>query len=59
MGIGSSGMGPAMGTWDGIQSWAELAGVELEPWEARTMIRLCVERANIQAEKLKSNSTNP
>jgi hypothetical protein len=36
-GRGSSGMGPAPLSSLEIRSWAELAGVRLEPWEHRAL----------------------
>jgi len=52
MGLTITGMAPAVVTWEGLASWCDLMGVDLEPWEALTMIRLGHLRANIESEKI-------
>lgn len=46
-GIAQNGMGPATGTWEGLQAWAMTMRITLEPWEAMTILRLCHTRAQI------------
>lgn len=50
MGMASGGMGPAVATWEGLTAWCARMRVDLEPWEARAMIRLGHIRAVVQSE---------
>lgn len=34
------GMGPSRVTWGTLTSWCALTATELEPWEARVLVRL-------------------
>lgn len=52
MGVAVNGMAPAVVTWEGVAAWSRLMGIDLEPWEAMTMIRLGHLRANTEAEKI-------
>jgi hypothetical protein len=51
----SMGLTPAFGppapTWGDIGSWAQLAGIHLEPWEARMLALLGIMRANAIAKE--------
>lgn len=38
--VGSGGMGPVPIGWADIQTWQTLTAVDLDPWEARTLVRL-------------------
>jgi hypothetical protein len=49
-GLSSGGMGVPVVTWEGLHSWACLSKVEMEPWEALTMVRLGHLRAIISSE---------
>ncbi|MBN8960575.1 MAG: hypothetical protein J0H71_05540 [Rhizobiales bacterium] len=49
-GLPSGGMGPAVATWESLEAWTRQMRVELEPWEARAMIRLGHLRAVVQSE---------
>lgn len=55
LGVMQNGNGPATVTWDGLSAWSRLVRVALEPWEARTMVRLGVLRANIISEKMEAD----
>lgn len=44
------GFGPAVVTWQALASWAGFMRVDLEPWEARTIVRLGATRAAILSE---------
>lgn len=50
MGMASGGMGPAVATWEGLTAWCARMRVDLEPWEAKAMIRLGHIRAVVQSE---------
>lgn len=49
-GLPSGGMGPAAPTWENLQAWRDHMRLDLEPWEARAMIRLGHIRAVVQSE---------
>ncbi|EPR09869.1 hypothetical protein M527_07005 [Sphingobium indicum IP26] len=38
--LSATGMGPASLAWSEIRDWQSLIGIELTPWEARTLHRL-------------------
>src|SRR2546423_776850 len=50
-GLASGGFGPPVVTWEALDAWCRLTGVTLEPWEARTLIRLGQRRAVIESEE--------
>lgn len=50
-GLASGGFGPPVVTWEALDAWCRLTGVTLEPWEARTLIRLGQRRAIIESEE--------
>lgn len=56
LGVASSGMAPAQVTWNDVATWAHLTGIELEPWEARTLVLLGATRTGIQAEKMQAST---
>jgi hypothetical protein len=47
----AGGFGPPVVTWEALDAWCRLTGVALEPWEARTLIRLGQRRAIIESEE--------
>lgn len=47
----STGMGPAIIGWRDLQSWQELLGISLHPWELRILRKLS---ADFLAQSLKS-----
>ncbi len=59
MGIASNGFGPALITWEGLQSWSALRGIDLDRKDALTLIRLGHRRAMILEEKTKDARKNP
>ncbi len=44
-GVASNGFGPAMVTWRDLAAWSELTMTQIEPFEARALIRLSLTRA--------------
>lgn len=46
----STGMGEAMIGWRDIEAWQSINGVEVQPWEARTLRRLSRDFLNQQYE---------
>lgn len=59
MGLAISGMAPAVVTWEGLRAWAGFMNLDLEPWEARTMIEMGYRRAVIESEaKPKASSSS-
>jgi hypothetical protein len=50
-GLAVTGMAPSVVTWEGLESWARQMGVDLEPREARTLVRLGQKRAEILSEE--------
>lgn len=38
--MGTGGMGPTAVAWADLMHWQALSAVELDPWEARTLMRL-------------------
>jgi hypothetical protein len=53
-----AGFGPATVTWEGLAAWCALTGETPEPWEARTLVRLGVLRANILSEEKPGDRSN-
>ena len=51
MGLAVSGMAPPVITWEGLAAWRAQMGVDLEPWEARTVVRMSCLRASILSEE--------
>lgn len=51
LGLSSNGFGAALITWDSLQAWQQLRGVDLDPQDALTLIRLSHRRAVILEEK--------
>ncbi|QUS39557.1 hypothetical protein RPMA_12455 [Tardiphaga alba] len=51
MGLAISGMAPPVVTWEGLAAWRMQMGIELEPWEARTIVRLGYLRAAVLSEE--------
>ena len=51
MGLASNGMGVPIVTWESLFAWRCQMGVDLDPWEARALVRLGSLRAEILAEK--------
>lgn len=49
------GLGPAVVTWQALVSWADVMRNDLEPWEARTLVRLGAVRAAILSEDAGGN----
>ncbi|WP_296741444.1 hypothetical protein [Mesorhizobium sp.] len=58
MGITSNGFGPALITWDVLQSWSMLRGIALDPKDALALIKLGHSRATILIEKPKDAGKN-
>jgi hypothetical protein len=52
-GIEAPGFGAPVVTWEAVAAWCSLCEVELEPWEARTLVELGQVRAMILLEKPK------
>jgi hypothetical protein len=52
LGLAITGMAPAAVTWEGVTSWAALMRIDLEPWEAMTIVRLGTIRASIQSQEM-------
>lgn len=50
-GLPQGGFGPAVVTWESLNAWSQLTDTELEPWEARTLIRLGARRAAVMGEE--------
>lgn len=59
MGISSNGFSPALITWEGLRAWSDLRGIDLDPKDALTLIRLGHRRAIILEEKAKDAGKNP
>lgn len=57
-GAESGGWGPPVVTWSTLRAWCEITGSQLEPWEARLIIRLGALRAEIISEKSASGDQN-
>jgi hypothetical protein len=58
MGISSNGFSPALITWEGLRAWSALRGIDLDPKDALTLIRLGHRRAIILEEKAKDAGKN-
>lgn len=59
MGLSSNGFGPAVITWENLTAWSALRGVDIEPRDALTLIRLGHRRAIVLEEKAKNAGKNP
>jgi hypothetical protein len=51
-----SGFGPAIVTWPALANWASFMRLDLEPWEARTLVRLGTTRAAVLSEDVGDGS---
>jgi hypothetical protein len=51
LGLASNGFGAALITWESLQAWQRLRGLEIDPNDASTLIRLSHRRAVILEEK--------
>jgi hypothetical protein len=49
-GLASGGEGYPPVTWEGLRAWSAQMHIDLEPWEAETLITLGFMRVNIYAE---------
>ena len=54
-----SGMGEAPVSWETIDAWQRLTGIELDPWEARTIRRLSSAYVGQRYEARKPNCPPP
>jgi hypothetical protein len=52
MGMASGGMSYPVITWEGLQAWALLMQIDIEPWEIDVLMNLSCTRANVHAEQL-------
>lgn len=50
LGLPLNGMAPPVVTWDVLRAWALQMQIDLEPWEALTLVRLGSARAAIISE---------
>lgn len=50
-GVAANGMTAPILTWEGIATWAQLMGLDPEPWECRALIRLSAMRAGVFADQ--------
>jgi hypothetical protein len=50
LGLQINGMCPPTITWEGLQAWAMFMRLELEPWEALTLVKLGYLRAAVESE---------
>jgi hypothetical protein len=50
-GVSGNGMTAPILTWEGIATWAQLMGLDPEPWECRALIRLSNARAIVFLEQ--------
>lgn len=50
-GMDGNGWGPQVVTWEGLHAWSAMTGTNLDPWEAKLMIRLGSLRARILSEQ--------
>lgn len=57
-GIALNGMAPAVITWVDVGEWSRLTGREVEPWEARTLVRLGTVRAIVESEAIERERRN-
>jgi hypothetical protein len=51
MGMAAGGMSYPVITWEGLQAWALLMQIDIEPWEADVIMNLSCTRANVHAEQ--------
>lgn len=56
LGIASTGMGPAVVTWEGMTAWCRLMAIKLDPEEALVLVKLGREAANAASEKIEKKS---
>jgi hypothetical protein len=54
-----SGFGPAIVSWQAMRAWADFMQVDLDPWEARALVKLGEERAAILSETPDANHQDP
>lgn len=59
LGLASTGMAPAVVTWEGMTSWCRLMGIELDPEEALVLVRLGREAANAASERIAKPAKTP
>lgn len=58
-GLPSGGWGYPTITWEALAAWSALTGTPIAPWEAETLVRLGLLRANIAAEKPPDGHPHP
>lgn len=52
LGLASSGMAPAVVTWEGMTAWCRLMAIEIDPDEALVLVRLGREAVNAASERI-------
>jgi hypothetical protein len=50
-GMDSNGWSPSVVTWEGLRAWSEMTGTQLDPWEAKLLVRLGALRARVLSEQ--------